>query len=436
METGLKVIAATPPEAHTPDNAQIDPAAIEERTIQERTIDERTPLLSIILPTRNEAGNIHLLLSRIEGATKGIPTQVVFVDDSTDETPQVIKEIGGLFPLGTTVIERPPEQRHDGLGGAVVQGLRAAKAPWVIVMDADLQHPPELIPQMLEHAQKKNADMVLASRRTKTSKEKGLNLMRQFISRSLDAMARMLFPANLRHVSDPLTGFFLARRDAIQVDELKPRGFKILLEILVRFPKLRVSEIPFEFGARHAGQSKASGVEVARYVSLLWSLRMGDSGTEFLKFAAVGASGILVNSLALAVVTDWLGIYYLVSAAFATVASTVWNFALTEWWVFGKSQSGLLRRFLMFFVMNNIALALRGPIIYGMTTGLGIHYVISNLVSLGLLTVARFFLADAWIWGKSKKTPAPQPPHIADPVELASVTATTPVVVEKAQISQ
>ncbi len=427
METGLEFIAAMPPEVKSAEPAQVEATAV----------DERTPMLSIILPTRNEAGNIHLLLSRIEGATRGIPTQVVFVDDSTDETPQVIKEIAALFPLGTTMIVRPPEQRHDGLGGAVVQGLRAAKAPWVIVMDADLQHPPELIPQMLEQAQKGNADMVLASRRTKSSKEKGLNVARQFISRTLDAMARMLFPSNLRHVSDPLTGFFLARRDAIQVDELKPRGFKILLEILVRFPKLRVAEVPFEFGARHAGQSKASGVEVARYMSLLWSLRFGDNWTQFAKFATVGATGILVNSLALAVVTDWLGIYYLVSAAFATVASTVWNFALTEWWVFGKNQSGMLGRFAMFFVMNNIALALRGPIIYGMTTGLGIHYVISNLFSLGLLTVGRFFLADAWIWGKSKKkTPAARVLQATDPVALATVTATSPVVVEKAQITQ
>lgn len=423
MDTGLEFIAATPLE--TPE-MQVEPTAV----------DGRAPMLSIILPTRNEAGNIHLLLSRIEGATRGIPTQVVFVDDSTDETPQVIREIAALFPLGTTVIERPLEQRHDGLGGAVVRGLRAAKAPWVIVMDADLQHPPELIPQMLEHAQKGNADMVLASRRTKSSKEKGLNVARQFISRTLDTMARMLFPTNLRHISDPLTGFFLARRDAIQVDELRPRGFKILLEILVRFPKLRVAEVPFEFAARHAGQSKASGVEVARYLSLLWSLRVGDNGTQFVKFATVGLSGIVVNSLALAVATDWLGIYYLLSAALATVASTVWNFALTEWWVFGKNQSGMFKRFSMFFVMNNIALALRGPVIYGMTTGLGVHYVISNLVSLGLLTVARFFLADAWIWGKSKKTPAPQSPHKSGSVARATVTATAPVAVEKAQISQ
>lgn len=361
----------------------------------------RIPMLSIILPTRNEAGNIHLLLSRIEGATKGIPTQVVFVDDSTDETPQVIKEIADLFPLGTTIIVRPPEQRHDGLGGAVLEGLRAAKAPWVLVMDADLQHPPELIPQMLDQAQKANADMVLASRRATHSQVKGLNLVRQIISRTLDGVARLFFPSNLRNVKDPLTGFFLARRDAIQVEQLRPRGFKILLEILVRFPKLRVAEIPFEFGVRHAGKSKASALEVARYMSLLWSLRFGENSAQFAKFATVGVTGIIVNSLALAFVTDVLGIYYMISTAFATVASTTWNFALTEWWVFaGKQPKGLLKRYSMFFAMNTLALMLRGPIIYGLTAGLGVYYVVSNLVSLGILTLLRFIVADAWIWGK------------------------------------
>ena len=184
---------------------------------------DHAPMLSIILPTRNESGNIQLLLSRIEAATQGIPTQVIFVDDSTDDTAQVINEVVGLFPMGASVIVRPPEERHDGLGGAVLKGLREAKAPWVCVMDADLQHPPEVIPQLLERARHSSADVVLASRRTAQSREKGLNPLRQLISRTLDGMARLLFPSNLRNVSDPLTGFFVARRDAIMIDELRPR---------------------------------------------------------------------------------------------------------------------------------------------------------------------------------------------------------------------
>ncbi len=387
---------------------------------------EAAPLLSIILPTRNEAGNIHMLLTRIEGATKGIPTQVVFVDDSTDETPQVIQEIGSLYPLQTTLIVRSPEQRTDGLGGAVVAGLRAARAPWVCVMDADLQHPPELIPQLLEQARGANADMVIASRRSKDSNAKSLGALRNFISRTLDVLARLMFPANLRNIADPLTGFFLARRDAISPEKLKPRGFKILLEILIRFPTLRVTEVPFDFGMRHAGNSKASPQEVWRYISMLWNLRFGENAVQLFRFTVVGISGLVVNSLALAVVTDWLGIYYMISTAFATVASTTWNFGLTEWWVFGerKNKTGLVKRFAMFFMMNNLALLLRSPIIYGLTDRLGVNYLISNLVSLGVLMLLRYFLADAWIWGQKKA--GSSIPHAETAVAFATVQDAEP----------
>ncbi len=359
------------------------------------------PMLSIIVPTRNEAGNIRPLLARIERATQGIPTQVVFVDDSTDETAAVIKESGSHYSMQTTCIVRSPEQRSDGLGGAVLAGFRVAQAPWVCVMDADLQHPPELIPELLDQARNKNADMVIASRRSKDSNAKSLGALRTFISRTLDLCARFMFPAHLRGIADPLTGFFLARRDAISPEKLKPRGFKILLEILVRFPTLRVTEVPFDFGMRQAGKSKASPQEVWRYVSMLWNLRFGDNTGQLFRFVAVGVTGLVVNSLALAIVTDWMGIYYMISAAFATVASTTWNFALTESWVFGerRNKSGLVKRFALFFLMNNIALLLRSPIMYSLTDWLGVNYLISNLVSLGVLMLLRYFLADAWIWG-------------------------------------
>ncbi|MCL4488813.1 MAG: glycosyltransferase family 2 protein [Chloroflexi bacterium] len=362
------------------------------------------PLLSIIVPTKNEAGNIHLLLSRLEAATRGIPTEVIFVDDSTDNTAEIIGETCGLFPLRTQVIIRPPERRNDGLGGAVLEGLRAASGSWVCVMDGDLQHPPELIPQLLAEADTTQADVVIASRRNKISRNKGLNPLRTFVSRTLDIMARAMFPAHLRKVQDPLTGFFLVRRQAIDVDRLRPQGFKILLEILVRFPGLKVGQIPFEFGARHAGKSKASAKEVYKYLSLLMRLRFGDEYQGVVKFGLVGATGIIVNSVTLFALTDRLGVYYLVSAAFASVASSTWNFMFTEYWVFRHRQErhGIGRRFVLFFVLNNAALILREPIIAVLTDRLGIYYLISNLVSLILLVLARYAVSDTLIWARQK----------------------------------
>src|SRR5688572_25045409 len=124
------------------------------------------------------------------------------------------------------------------------------------------------------------------------------------------------------------------------------------------------------------------------------------SPVRFFQFVLVGLSGLLVNAGVLAFATERLGIFYLWSAALATLASTTWNFTLSELWVFRDRQraGGAPVRFVLFFLMNNLALLVRGPILWGLTTGLGLHYQLSNLVSIGLMTVARYLLANQWIW--------------------------------------
>jgi glycosyltransferase involved in cell wall biosynthesis len=366
--------------------------------------------LSIIVPTRNEAGNIDVLVTRIQnafagGSTSGPNLELIFVDDSSDNTPQAVLATAQRFPeLNVRLIHRPPEKRGDGLGGAVSAGLAAAEAKYACVMDGDLQHPPEMVPLLLRTAKERQVDLVVATRRTAQSEVTGLNLARNMISRGLDMAARVLFPRELRGVSDPLTGFFLVRVGALTLESLRPKGFKILLEILVRHPKLRKAEIPFRFGPRFSGQSKASASEAVKYLSLLWVLRFNGEFSRFAAFALVGASGILINTGAVWLATDRFHVFYLVSAALATVASTLWNFFLTEFWIYSKQTQagGFLRRLGLFFLMNVLALSLRAPMIYALTTLVGIHYVVSNLVSLALLTVIRFELADNIIW-----TPAP-----------------------------
>jgi len=359
--------------------------------------------LSVIVPTRNEAGNVELLLTSIKKAFGDTTIEVIFVDDSTDETPQVVHAAVGHFPsLNVRLIHREPEERTGGLGGAVVAGLKAARSEFACVMDGDLQHPPELVPVLLKTAIDKHADMVVATRRSEDSQVTGLNTTRNLISKGLDLMARVFFPRQLKGVSDPLTGFFLVRVKALDLDILHPRGFKILMEILVRNPNLRKAEVPFHFGQRFAGQSKASAAEAWKYINLLWAMRFGEDSLRFTMFAIVGASGIFVNALALYLATDLMHIYYLISAGIATVASTLWNFSLTEALVYGskdKSQ-GRPRRLVLFFIMNLIALALRAPVIYLLTTGLGVYHLISNAASLIALTILRFMLADSIIWGQ------------------------------------
>ncbi len=267
-------------------------------------------------------------------------------------------------------------------------------------MDADLQHPPELVRKLFTAIHDQGADIVVASRRTTDANAGELGLARNLVSRSLDLTARVLFPGRFNNISDPLTGFFILCKDSIDIDQLHPNGFKILLEILVRNPNIRKFEIPFHFGTRHAGKSKASTTEVIRYLQLLLSLRFSPAALRFAGFALVGLSGIAVNSLGMALATELLHIHYLVSAGLATLGSTTWNFLFSEMLVFRTRQPGMPKRFALFLGMSGLALLGRGPIIYALTALVGIHYLLSNLISLILLTGVRFLLADNLIWSK------------------------------------
>jgi dolichol-phosphate mannosyltransferase len=136
------------------------------------------------------------------------------------------------------------------------------------------------------------------------------------------------------------------------------------------------------------------------------TLRFGEVYLRFVGFALVGMSGILVNSMFLFLATEQLRIYYLLSVVIATIASTLWNFSLTEGWVYRSEYPAQGRgvRLGLFFVMNTLALILRTPMIYILTSLLGLHYLVSNLISLVLLTISRFVLADNIIWGKTPST--------------------------------
>jgi dolichol-phosphate mannosyltransferase len=382
------------------ENGSVEPRSITSRS---QAISSSTtgaapvrPLVSIVVPTKNESANVGDLVERLEAVLPTVAMEIIFVDASTDATPDLIEELAPRCAHDVVLLRQTPARRRGGLGGAVLQGLRAARAPWVCVMDADLQHPPEMIAALLEEAESRDLDLVVASRYCDGASPGGLGWARAMASRSSTGVARLLFPRRLRNVTDPMSGFFLVRRDAVDLDTLRPRGFKILLELLVRHPALRCAEVSFTFGERRAGRSKATIREGLRYLSLLARLR-------FARFGAVGASGLVVNTVLLATLTDVVGLFYLISAIIATQGSTLWNFCLTELWVFSDRdhRRGVGTRMALFFLMNNAALAVRGPLLVLLTSGIGIHYVVSNVISLLGLTLVRFALADTWIWAKA-----------------------------------
>lgn len=354
--------------------------------------------LSIIVPTRNEAANIGPLLTRIKEATVGRDVEVIFVDDSDDNTPEAITCEAMQSAIPVCLIARPPERR-SGLGSAVVEGMRIAQKEWICVMDGDLQHPPEVIPQLLQEATANGSDLAIGSRLTRGAETDGLSLPRKFISRSLALMCRLTFPGRLGRLSDPLTGFFVVRRGAVDPERLQPDGFKILLELLIRSPELSVIEVPFAFGERNAGESKASSRELFRLGRHMLKLRIA-SLEHLFRFLAVGSSGIAVNSILLFLFSELFSLHYLLGAVLATQGSTLWNFVGTEQWVFNDRQQHRPRwqRAAGFFAVNNGMLLLRGPMLVAFTSWLGIHYLVANLLSLVLMTFFRFAIADRLLW--------------------------------------
>jgi dolichol-phosphate mannosyltransferase len=214
--------------------------------------------LSVVVPTRNEAANVDALVSCLESALATRAAEVIFVDDSDDETPERVRACSRTAAVTVRLLHRLPEQRTGGLGGAVVEGLRQARGGWVCVMDADLQHPPATVQRLLEAAQAEDLDLVVATRFRDGGSDGGFGALRRAVSRGSAGVARMFFPRRLRGVSDPMSGFFLVCRSAVELERLRPNGFKILLELIVRSSFRAVGEVPYVFGERHAGESKAS----------------------------------------------------------------------------------------------------------------------------------------------------------------------------------
>jgi dolichol-phosphate mannosyltransferase len=232
--------------------------------------------LTLVVPTRDEAPNVAELLARLGRAVGGPGTEILVVDDSEDDTAERVRALAPTAG-GSTVRcrHRAANERIGGLGGAVLDGLRAAQAPWVCVMDGDLQHRPELVPALARRAAVGDVDLVVASRYATEGSPTGLGRTRDVTARLGRAVAHASLPGALGRVTDPLSGFFLVRRAALDLDALAPNGFKVLVEILARTPDLRVAEIAHALDPRAAGRSKAGPREAVRLLGLLRAARRG-----------------------------------------------------------------------------------------------------------------------------------------------------------------
>lgn len=349
----------------------------------------RGPSLTVVIPSLNEKENVRPLVDRLNKALSGSDTEILYVDDSTDDTPQMVQSMAECSNLALRVVHR--EVPAGGLSGAVVEGIRRSRAEYVVVMDGDLQHPAELVPRLLKTAVATSSDVVIASRYLEDSDAGGLSsLWRRSVSVASTQIARVCFPRRVgRLCRDPMTGFFCVRRAALHLDRLHPRGYKILLEILAHHD-LRVAEIPFAFGHRSGGSSKATwknGIQYLRQVACLRAGRMS-------RFAMVGALGTIVNLLTMSVLVHGAAVNYVLAAVLATEVAILHNFLMQERFVFKDCKHGVhswASRLGLSFAFNNLEQIARLPLLVLLVSGLGLYSVAMQGLTLLLAFFARFF---------------------------------------------
>jgi len=259
----------------------------EDSTSGDRAVKPNQPVkpvmvdISLIVPTRDEAMNVEPLLERIAHAEFDGSIEVIFVDDSDDDTPAVVAAAHERYEFEISVLHRPPGERQGGLGSAVVMGLAASRGEFACIMDGDLQHPPERVSDMRRRAIEDSLDLVVGSRYIEDGSAEGLSKPREALSRVAGVAVRAAFPRRCRGVTDPMSGFFLVRMDKLNLTRVKGDGFKILLEIAATHPEFRRGEIAYAFGERHAGDTKASVVEGLRFLKALAVLRTHTTKKSF-----------------------------------------------------------------------------------------------------------------------------------------------------------
>jgi len=351
---------------------------------------------TIIIPTLNEADTIAKTIMLVDAVLKreNLNGQILVVDDnSKDGTIFIVNDMKMTHPNVSILVR----QKDHGLSQSIVDGFHEAgkNSGIFIVMDADGQHPVEKIPELYWKVKEGN-DIVIGSRYIEGGEIKKWGFTRKVISWGATFIARLFFP----HITDPVSGFFAVRKDVVLDAPLKPKGYKILLEVLGKGYWRKLVEIPFSFGARESGESKLKQQTIIEYLKQIIDLAKftithpkSPAYTEFsrlVKFMVVGFTGIIVNESILYFLTTVMGIYFLLSSLCGIEASIISNFILNDLWTFGNVQNryGWGRRLARFHGVSIAGIIINITTLYALTVGLGINYLISNLIGI--------FLAFAW----------------------------------------
>jgi dolichol-phosphate mannosyltransferase len=282
--------------------------------------------LTVVVPSFNEIDNVEPLIERLRDALNGIAWEVIYVDDdSSDGTAAKVRELSQTDPR-VRCIQRIGRR---GLSTAVIEGMLASSAPYLAVIDADLQHDEKLLPRMLATLKSDGLDIVVGSRYVAGGAIGEWDKRRSVMSRIATRLARLVVSAE---IADPLSGFFMLHRSAFErtARRLSGSGFKILLDLFASAPTpYRFAELPYVFGERIHGESKLDSLVIWEYLMLLLDKRVGRwVPVRFVLFAAIGGSGVIVHLAALRLVLVYL--IFPLAQAIGTVCAMTTNFLLNN----------------------------------------------------------------------------------------------------------
>lgn len=364
---------------------------------------DRSILLSLVIPTYNEGKNVQkivkLLSQQLDAAIPEAYELIVVDDNSPDRTWEIAQEIMPDYPQ-LRVMRRIEER---GLSTAVIRGWQAARGEVLGVIDADLQHPPELLLKLWGEI-KRGGDLAVASRHVEGGGVSDWSVIRRFLSRGAQTLGLIILPEVIGRVSDPMSGYFMVRRRCLAGRTLNPLGYKILIEVLARGKVPWIGEVGYVFQEREEGESKVTSKQYIDYLRHLVRLRFSLGPiARFFRFGLVGFSGVFVD----------LGVFYLLrsqnlgltsSAAISGELAIINNFLWNDFWTFGDISSlqpgkrQRLKRLLKFNIICLAGLALNVLIVNFFFNILGINEYVAKLIAIAAVTVWNFWLNLKLSW--------------------------------------
>jgi dolichol-phosphate mannosyltransferase len=360
--------------------------------------------LSLVLPTYKEGENIERIISIITNLLDQIiPYEyelIVVDDDSPDFTWKIAQDLTKEYPH-LQVIRRTQEK---GLSTAVVKGWQLGQGEILGVIDADLQHPPEILLQLWQEMTR-GADLAVASRHIEGGGVSEWSLTRRFLSRGAQMLGLLILPEVISRVSDPMSGYFLVRRDAIANKPLSPLGYKILIEVIARGKIRWIAESGYVFREREAGESKVTIRQYLEYLGHLVKLRFSLWQIErFIRFGIVGFSGVFVDMGVFYVLRVLLELGLTRSAILSAEIAIVNNFFWNDIWTFGdisQQQKGFkkqVKRFLKFQIICLAGLILNVLIVNILYNIFGVNEFIAKLIAIALVMVWNFWFNLKLSW--------------------------------------